>query len=126
MLLVDRRIANDARQEWQGGSTFVRYGGDGQEDLQPIGLRDRREPQNAEELRRFVWQVQARVNVFDHWLAHHISTSTGRHDLGMGLHDMGWNIELFKIHEAEAAQPIDKLRETVNNVLNIWVMVWMI
>ena len=50
-------------------------------------------------------------------LAHHISTSTGRHDLGMGLHDMGWNIELFKIHEAEAAQPIDKLRETVNNVI---------
>ena len=30
---------------------------------------------------------------------------------------MGWNIELFKIHEAEAAQPIDKLRETVNNVI---------
>ena len=50
-------------------------------------------------------------------LAHHISTSTSRHDLGMGLHDMGWNIELFKIHEAEAAQPIDKLRETVNNVI---------
>ena len=50
-------------------------------------------------------------------LAHHISTSTGRHDLGMGLHDMGWNIELFKIHEAEAAQPIDKLRETFNNVI---------
>ena len=50
-------------------------------------------------------------------LAHHISTSTGRHDLGMGLHDMGWNIELFKIHEAEAAQPIGKLRETVNNVI---------
>ena len=50
-------------------------------------------------------------------LAHHISTSTGRHDLGMGLHDMGWNSELFKIHEAEAAQPIDKLRETVNNVI---------
>ena len=35
----------------------------------------------------------------------------------MGLHDMGWNIELFKIHEAEAAQPIDKLRETVSNVI---------
>ena len=30
---------------------------------------------------------------------------------------MGWNIELFKIHEAEAAQPIAKLRETVNNVI---------
>ena len=41
-------------------------GGDGQEDLQPIGLRDRREPQDTEELRCVVWQVQARVNVFDH------------------------------------------------------------
>ena len=50
-------------------------------------------------------------------LAHHIGTSSGRHDVGMGLHDMGWNIDLFKIHEAEPALPIAKFRETVNNVI---------
>ena len=50
-------------------------------------------------------------------LAHHIATSSGRHDVGMGLHDMGWNIDLFKIHEAEPALPIAKFRETVNNVI---------
>ena len=50
-------------------------------------------------------------------LAHHIGTSSGRHDVGMGLHDMGWNIDLFKIHEAEPALPIAKFHETVNNVI---------
>ena len=50
-------------------------------------------------------------------LAHHIATSSGRHDVGMGLHDMGWNIDLFKIHEAEPALPIAKFREAVNNVI---------
>ena len=50
-------------------------------------------------------------------LTHHIGTSSGRHDVGMGLHDMGWNIELFKIHEAEPALPIAKFRETINNVI---------
>ena len=69
MLLVDCRIANDARQERQGCSTFVRHWGDRQEDLQPACLRDRREPQDAEKLRCVVWQVQAGINLFDHWLS---------------------------------------------------------
>ena len=38
MLLVDCRIADDARQERQGGSTFVRHGGNRQEDLQSTRL----------------------------------------------------------------------------------------
>ena len=50
-------------------------------------------------------------------LAHHIGTSTGRHDLGIGLQDMGWSIDLFKIHESQTVRPIDKFRDTVRNVI---------
>ena len=50
-------------------------------------------------------------------LAHHIGTSSGKHDLGMGLRDMGWSIDLFKIHESPATLPIAKLRDTVSNVI---------
>ena len=50
-------------------------------------------------------------------LAHHIGTSSGRHDLGMGLQDMGWSIDLFKIHESQPVLPIEKFRDTVSNVI---------
>ena len=49
-------------------------------------------------------------------LTHHVRTQSGRHDLGMGLRDMGWNIELFKIHESPTVRPIEQLRDTVRNV----------
>ena len=69
MLLVDRRIADDARQERQGCSTLVRYGGHRQEDLQSTRLWDCREPQDAKELRCVVWQVQTGSNHFDYGLS---------------------------------------------------------
>ena len=50
-------------------------------------------------------------------LAHHIGTQSGKHDLGMGLRDMGWSIDLFKIHESKAPLPIAKLRDTISNVI---------
>lgn len=47
---------------------------------------------------------------------HHVGTQAGRHDLGMGLRDMGWDIELFKIHESPTVRPIEQFRHTIDNV----------
>ena len=49
-------------------------------------------------------------------LMYRVGTSTGCHDMGMGLNDMGWSVELFKIHESEAERPIDQFLETMDNV----------
>ena len=35
----------------------------------------------------------------------------------MGLQDMGWSIDLFKIHESQPVLPIAKFRDTVSNVI---------
>ena len=50
-------------------------------------------------------------------LMHHVGTLTGRHDLGMGLRDMGWSIERFKIYESPTVRPIEQFRDTVSNVI---------
>jgi len=38
--------------------------------------------------------------------------------MGMGLADMGWSIELFKIHESEKARPIEQFLSTVEMVID--------
>ena len=47
-----------------------------------------------------------------------VGTATGAHDMGMGLNDMGWPIEFFKIHDSEKERPIDQFLETMENVTN--------
>jgi len=49
-------------------------------------------------------------------LMYRVGTQTGSHDMGMGLADMGWSIELFKIHESEAERPIEQFLETMEHV----------
>ena len=45
-----------------------------------------------------------------------VGTQTGCHDMGMGLADMGWAIELFKIHESDAERPIQRFLATMERV----------
>ena len=45
-----------------------------------------------------------------------VGTQTGCHDMGMGLADMGWAIELFKVHESDAERPIQRFLETMERV----------
>ena len=64
-----------------------------------------------------------------------VGTQSGCHDMGMGLADMGWSIELFKIHESEAERPIEQFFETMEHVTeylsqvadegNITVHIWL-
>ena len=117
MLLVDRRIADDARQERQGCSILVRYGDTVKKICNPLACEIVENPrtQKSSDVLSGKFRQGATILITD--LAHHIGTSSGRHDVGMGLHDMGWNIDLCKIHEAEPALPIAKFRETVNNVI---------
>ena len=49
-------------------------------------------------------------------LMYRVGTSTGSHDMGMGLRDMGWTIEFYKIHESEKGRPIQQFLETIGKV----------
>ena len=48
-----------------------------------------------------------------------VGTQSGAHGIRMGLSDMGWDsVEVFKIHEPTAEQPLEKFMETLGKVKN--------
>ena len=48
-----------------------------------------------------------------------VGTQSGTHGIQMGLNDMGWdNVEVFKIHEAQAERPLEQFLETLEKVKN--------
>ena len=48
-----------------------------------------------------------------------VGTQSGAHGIRMGLSDMGWDsVEVFRIHDATAEQPLEKFMETLGKVKN--------
>ena len=50
-------------------------------------------------------------------LPYRIKTSSGSHDLGIGLDQLGWEVNVFKILERTETDPEKKLEITINNVI---------
>ena len=50
-------------------------------------------------------------------LPYRIKTSSGSHDLGIGLDQLGWEVNVFKILECTETDPEKKLEITINNVI---------
>ena len=48
-----------------------------------------------------------------------VGTAQLVNDIGMGLADMGWEIVLFKIHEAEGDKPLDRLANALGKAAEL-------
>ena len=83
----------------------------------PFGCRIEDSPFSAKVKDQLAGEIREGKTILVTDLPYRIKTVTSSHDIGVGLGDMGWDLDVFKVLESTEMDPEKKLKSTINKVV---------